>query len=221
VTSACTLPPCKIAVWRREWNEGNSEQRMNPQAKKALAYQRDHRIAAEYPHQFRRSWPRKEARLNRRYRRRVQQLLDAARQYTPEQQADLSVIPVRRYIARKQGVVPLGEWVEGGTFGHAVAALRHFFAQPYNLTLHRDRFAILVTAAMAGHGLYAHSIARYLNEILPDPPLPIEPNRQWRTRSSSERYWLAAFLDDSPGWNEQLRAWIILMARGERPTATD
>lgn len=194
---------------------------MNPQAKKALAYQRDHRIAAEYPHQFRRSWPRKEARLNRRYRRRVQQLLDAARQYTPEQQADLSVIPVHRYIARKQGVVPLGKRVEDGMFGRAAAALRRFFAQPYNPTLHRDRFATLVTEAMAGHGLYARCIAQYLNEILPDPPLPIEPSRQWHTRSYRERDWLAAFLDDFPDWDEQLRAWIVRVARDKRSIATD
>jgi hypothetical protein len=194
---------------------------MNPRAKKIVAYQKDHRIAAEYPHQFRKSWPRKEAQLNRRYRRRVQQLLDEARQYTPEQQADLSVIPVRRYIARKQGVVPLGKWVEGGTFGRAAAALRHFFSQPYNTTLHRDRFAILVAEAMAGHGLYARSIAQYLNEILADPPMPIDLNRQWRTRSSSERDWLAAFLHDASGWDEQLRAWIVRMAKVERSITPD
>lgn len=189
---------------------------MNPQAKKALAYQRDHRIAAEYPHPFRRSWPRKEAQLNRRYRRRVQQLLDAARQYTLEQQADLSVIPVRRYIARKQGVVPLRKWVERGALGRATAALKRFFSQAYDPTQHRDHFTAFLTEAMAGQGLYAQSVAQYLNEILADPPLFIDPSRQWHTRSHRERDWLAAFLDDSPDWDERLGTWIIHMARGER-----
>jgi len=107
------------------------------------------------------------------------------------------------------------------TSGRAADALGHFFSQPYNPTLHRDRFALLVTEAMVGHGLYARSIAQCLNEILADPPLPLAPGRQWRVRSYRERDWLAAFLCDAPDWDERLRAWIVCAGEIEHPVDTE
>ncbi len=83
----------------------------NPTLKKALAYKKDHRVAAEYPHAFRRIWPRKKAWANRKYRHRAQQRLAEAMSYGPDEQADSSVLPVRRDKQRKSGVMPLEKWV--------------------------------------------------------------------------------------------------------------
>ncbi len=49
----------------------------NPHEKKRLAYDRDHVSPAEYPHAFRKTWPRKKARAERRARRKVRQVLNA------------------------------------------------------------------------------------------------------------------------------------------------
>ncbi len=76
----------------------------SPRAKKRLAYERDHVAPAEYPHAFRKQWPRKKARAGRAYRRKVRQLLRAAG-------ADAPVAAVRREEMRKWGTVPLRESV--------------------------------------------------------------------------------------------------------------
>jgi hypothetical protein len=48
-----------------------------PQEKKRLAYERDHYVSAgESRHAFRKNWPKKKARLNRKHRHRVTRLLD-------------------------------------------------------------------------------------------------------------------------------------------------
>jgi hypothetical protein len=49
----------------------------SPRQKKKLAYERDHRYIAEYPHGFRKSWPRKKAKAERAARHGAKQLLNA------------------------------------------------------------------------------------------------------------------------------------------------
>ncbi|MGH2351616.1 MAG: hypothetical protein ACRDJN_08385, partial [Chloroflexota bacterium] len=46
--------------------------------KKALAYRKDYRVAAEYPQLYRRARPRKKALRNQTYRRQVARSLDRA-----------------------------------------------------------------------------------------------------------------------------------------------
>src|SRR6266542_2129249 len=57
---------------------GGSKPRKNPAEKKALAYRKDHRVAAEYPQLYRRAWPRKKALRNQTYRRQVDRSIDRA-----------------------------------------------------------------------------------------------------------------------------------------------
>lgn len=83
----------------------------SPGIKKALAYKKDHRIVAEYPHAFRRIWPRKKAWANRKYRHRADQRLAQSLRHGPDEQADSSVMPVRRDKHTKSGVMPLVAWV--------------------------------------------------------------------------------------------------------------
>ncbi len=76
----------------------------SPPAKKRNALDRDHVVAAEYPHGFRKLWPRKKAWFNRSYRRKVRQLL-------PTPSDDLAADPVRREPMPKWGVVSVRERV--------------------------------------------------------------------------------------------------------------
>jgi hypothetical protein len=50
----------------------------SPVDKKRLVYDRDHVTPAEYPHAFRKQWPRKKAKAERAARRKVRQVLQVA-----------------------------------------------------------------------------------------------------------------------------------------------
>jgi hypothetical protein len=75
-----------------------------PLKKKRLAYDRDHVTPAEYPHAFRRKWPRKKAKAERATRRKVRQVL----KMTGDQAA---IADVRRERVRKWGSITLRESV--------------------------------------------------------------------------------------------------------------
>src|SRR5689334_11947100 len=89
--------------------------RANPAAKKALAYRKDHRIWAKYPHQDRYDWPKKKALRNQTYRRQVDRGLRPALGVVGPEVSDVSFVePIRRKSkwCACRGAVPLGEWVE-------------------------------------------------------------------------------------------------------------
>jgi hypothetical protein len=77
----------------------------SPREKKRLAYDRDHVTAAEYPHAFRKQWPRKKARANRACRRQVRQVLQAA-------DGEIAVHEIRREQVQKWGVVTVRTRIE-------------------------------------------------------------------------------------------------------------
>ena len=79
----------------------------SPPEKKKLAYKRDHFDAAEYPHRFRVTWPRKEAKATRRHRRTVAQRLSAAHHRDTEAAAQIDVGDIRRKVVRKPGPATL------------------------------------------------------------------------------------------------------------------
>lgn len=56
-----------------------SRQKKTPQQKKQLELKKDHFTLAEYPHAFRKSWPKKKAHLNRQYRRKSDAILSVAK----------------------------------------------------------------------------------------------------------------------------------------------
>lgn len=76
-----------------------------PQQKKINAYQRDHRTVMEYPHAFRKNWPKKKARIIRRERRK---LTDAVKSGdTDLSPAKLKTMKIRGQL-RKSYVLTLG-----------------------------------------------------------------------------------------------------------------
>jgi hypothetical protein len=76
----------------------------SPQEKKRLAYDRDRVTLAEYPHAFRKTWPRKKAKAQGAARRKVRQTLK-----TTGDQARIA--DVRREHVQKQDTVTLRESV--------------------------------------------------------------------------------------------------------------
>ncbi|WP_020472593.1 hypothetical protein [Zavarzinella formosa] len=77
----------------------------SPVEKKALAYCRDHVSPSEYPHGFRKTWPRKKIRPGRAARHKVRQILRTTGDDT------LAATVVRKKV-RKWGVISLRESVD-------------------------------------------------------------------------------------------------------------
>jgi len=76
----------------------------DPQEKKRLSYERDYRNVSEYPHAFRRKWPRNKARANRAFRRAEKQFI--------ELDDDTRLADLRREVLLKWEPIVLREWVE-------------------------------------------------------------------------------------------------------------
>jgi hypothetical protein len=77
----------------------------SPQEKKRLAYDRDHVTPAEYPHAFRKLWPKKKATVERAARRKARRVLKASGD-------DTAATAVRRQQVRKWATVTVRQFLE-------------------------------------------------------------------------------------------------------------
>ncbi len=179
---------------------------LTPQEKKAYAYQKEHFVAAEYPHLFRRSWPLKKARSKRAYRRKVKQSLEAfLTQDVDELEAQSRVSEIRKKMPRKWPVLTLRGWldVRRGQRTHRFA--RHLFRLSYYAEAHQSRFSSLLASLPKTSEFYGPYLAETLGELLQRPTRPVlRPinNLNWR------RVWLHDFLRDEPEWEARLQEWI-------------
>lgn len=83
--------------------------RFTPPEKKRLSLEKDHPTQAKYPHGFRKSWPLKEKKAQRGFRRQVKQTLTEALGSIDPVVDDIDVDGIRRKIVRKWEAKPLGE----------------------------------------------------------------------------------------------------------------
>ena len=112
----------------------------DPTEKKAVAYEEDHRNQSEYPHAFRRIFPRKKARASRTYRHQVRQYIaDNAEQIIQEEES--SIPPVRRKVIRKWTPIALGDWVAFRQGKRIRQVAWNYFRYPYERERDRERFA--------------------------------------------------------------------------------
>src|SRR5260370_33754887 len=103
-----------MVAWGSAMKKGRS-----PQQKKALAYHKDRFVVAEYPHAFRRKWPRKRAYASRAYRHRVHQMLGEHKGPLLQESDDAEgerVNAVHRREVRKWGTMTLRERVHFRTW---------------------------------------------------------------------------------------------------------
>jgi hypothetical protein len=177
-----------------------------PSEKKALSYKKDYITIAEYPHAFRRNWPRKKARLQRAERRKVRQLL---RQVTPEQQAEerdyTPLKPVRRRRIKKWGVTALGTRVRERLQARVNWTAWNFFKSPYNSKRHREKFVKFLETLIEGRTEKSQALAHLFDDIMA-PPRPHPPFG--KIYADRRREWLQAFFKDEPAWEGRLRTWI-------------
>lgn len=78
------------------------KRRKSPRLKKQDEYDKDHRTLMENPHAFRKNWPKKKARANRKTRRRLEGLLR-----TEDATSSMAKATIRPKAIRKCGVKTL------------------------------------------------------------------------------------------------------------------
>ena len=188
------------------------KRKLSPQEKKRLRYAKDFFNVAEYPHAFRVGWPRKKARMNRKFRRGVHELLREARYVSEEtmNEADDYQPITRKYIEksiprerpRKWGVITLREKVDGTLEDRVHHIGWNYFKEPYDSNKHRRRFSNYLTTIVEGRTDYSAKIAQFLWEILS----PSDPRSE--SSFSYTRRWLRSFFSDEPEWEERLLTWI-------------
>jgi len=184
--------------------------RYSPPEKKDRAYREDHVVTSEYPHAFRRQWPRKKARSHRAYRRRVNQLLGRLPEThndEDDRREDSTAESVRRTIARKDGVITLREYVIRTHERRVRTTAWNFFKTPYDASTHRPRFAAFLSEITKGDTPYLREVATFFGDMLDG----VAVGYSGRPLPPSPRHvdWVKAFLRDEPDWEPRLRAWIL------------
>lgn len=87
--------------------------RRTPQEKKRLSLKKDHPLVAEYPHAFRKSWPKKKRRAQRTFRRKTKQALDQGKgPIDPAAEEWVDSGGIRRKPVNNWGAPALGEVIK-------------------------------------------------------------------------------------------------------------
>jgi hypothetical protein len=179
----------------------------NPTDKKQIAYKKDHVYYAEYPHTFRKTWPRKKAFSKRAERHKVREKLILLTIADDDNQGDFALKPVRRkYISKWVGsAVPLGESVKRRLRKRGEWLGWNLLKVPYSTDEHRDRFVVLLESVTRMEGESARGFAEMIAPVL----LPGSLHDHYgRPRSYFREAWLRSFFADAPEWEPRLRAWV-------------
>jgi hypothetical protein len=179
--------------------------RRTPAEKKQLEYTKDHVNSAEYPHAFRKSWPRKKAKASRAYRHKIVQL--SSKLVTRQEEDFLdeeSPEIVRRREVKKWSVAPMGMIVQGRLEDRIRRTAWNFFREPYDSTRHRERFAKFLASQIDGTTENSRRLALLFQAALSGPQGYNSRSGSWGHR----RDWLQDFFRDEPDWERRLRAWI-------------
>jgi len=181
------------------------KKRRTPQEQKRLRYTKDHVVLAEYPHLFRKSWPKKKAGRNQVYRRKVRQALIISPGETPDAQVLQSEAQtIRRKPILRWGAVSLQERVAIKLRIRRSRLGWDFFTRPYSTARDREHFVAFLTALTAGKSNESAKYALVVSEWI-DPSS--EPQSPW-LKVAEKRQWLRAFFRDEPEWEARLRNWI-------------
>ena len=188
------------------------KQRSTPREKKELEYTKDHVDSSEYPHAFRKQWPRKKARSHRAYRRGIHQLLDTLSATPQVDFLDDRVDPekVVQKKVKKWRVVSMGRVVRRRIDSRIERTAWNFFKDPYNSSLDRARFARFLASQVDGHTKQSRNLALLFKEVLYGSADVRSMGRLqfWRADGQRHQAWLRAFFQDEPEWEGRLRTWI-------------
>jgi hypothetical protein len=188
------------------------KKRKSPQEKKAESYKKDRRLRAEYPHAFRRKWPKKKVRAERSYRRRMHQLLVKLRIRQDEDDIEgFTSDSIRREKPLKwPGTAkPLGAFLEERRMERVQKIARNYFKHPYNSDKHREGFSDFLAEVTKDQGERGRELALAFEYLLfGNTGSVVESElRLGAWRNESRREWLKAFLHDEPEWEDRLIKW--------------
>ena len=171
-----------------------------PQEKKELSYENDYPLRAEYPHAFRRQWPKRESLIERQYRRKAKQVIktDLVKQGSGNEVEGIEIKTIRRKKIKKYCGKPLSlREVVKDTLNWR---LRHFawnyFKNPYDKEEHFDGFSKLLTTIIEGKSSTSKSLAFQFFVWL-------QPSHK-----ESKSIWLESYFSDYPDMKKRLLAWI-------------
>ena len=191
----------------------NKHQRTRfPAEEKERSYKRDRYVRAEYPHAFRKQWPRKKAYAQRKYRHQTRQAVQAATpdKISADELDDIDVESVRRVPIRKWGfpgetTARLEDIIQQRLERRAQAALTRFFKYAYDSNRDRERFEQFLEAVISSDSALNQHIVQAFQQLLDAPQMVTIAGYQRQSRRSA---WLDTFLADQPVWAKRLESRI-------------
>jgi hypothetical protein len=184
---------------------------------------RDYRRQSTSPSSngFRKHWPKRKAVVHRSYRRAQSTLLAAQAGSPADTLADHHVADriEARIAATRRGRepnwnnYPLSYAVTGKLVARFLDMLDTFARAPYRPETQRERTERALTEIVRPRPAAPYDVgglrrtAYALDGVL---PRPVFGGRDWKPeRAEARREWFTAFLDDAPGWEPRLIAWVI------------
>jgi hypothetical protein len=181
---------------------------LTPQEKKAFAYTKDHFDPSAYPHAFRRKWPKKKARAQRRYRRQVKQVLDSsAARNTDGWEEQTRVAEIRKKKPSKWKVLSLEDWLGSRRWRRAGGAARRLYDRLYDSDKHRERYRAFLATLPKNPDVFGPELADVF-ELMMMSPIPIPLLRRGIYMSPHRHVWLENFFQDEPDWKLRLSKWM-------------
>lgn len=177
-----------------------TKRRRSPQEKKRLRYRRDFDPDVEYPHSFRKSWPRKKARVTRAHRRTVKQDLEALLGGASLDAVSASVAAHRKFALGKGGARSLRERVEHSLKRRCSTIGWNFFRRGYSSRRDRENFIAFLESLMEGRTTEATLRKDVVRAWLKGPDDSYNAANRGR--------WLEAFFKDVPEWERKLLDWL-------------
>ncbi|MBE9552299.1 MAG: hypothetical protein IMF05_02435 [Proteobacteria bacterium] len=177
-----------------------SKRRRTPQEKKRLRYERDFDPNSEYPHGFRKTWPRKKAKKQRAHRHAVKQDLEALLNGEVLDKVEDRVGGRRKFALRKWGVRSLGERVRNSLQKRRDTIGWNFFSRRYSPPRHREKFIAFLESLMKGDSAET--------ELRKDVVRGWLQPRQGLYHFGHRLRWLDAFFTNAPEWKTKLLDWL-------------
>jgi hypothetical protein len=177
-----------------------TKRRPTPQEKKRLRYAKDFDPAAEYPHGFRKTWPRKKARIKQSHRRAVRQDLSELIHGGQVDEVESRIQAKKTIRLTKWGARSLGKRVEQSLQKRRDTIGWNNFRQRYSRTLHRKKFIAFLESLMEGDT----PESRHRKDV-------VQIWLQSQTGAylvGHRRQWLDSFFRDASGWERKLLDWM-------------
>lgn len=185
----------------------------NPLEKKQVSLIKDRYVPAEYPHAFRRQWPRKKKIATRQMRHTLNQLTHQAIAggdlEAGEARFDKGFFNRRQKLSKPE-IPNLVEYIERRLAFRFVRHAWNYFKKPYNPVTHREGFKRVIETLINGKTPVSAKQATWVRYWLMAEQ--VETTRilhpkyfSWR---SGRARWLAAFFADEPAYRKLLQDWV-------------